>query len=259
MERLRKSRKYEVTHERIRVMIAMIAKAEKRFHRISLRETQRDKYDDARCLHSQAFGTRTCLEQIRDSGTEIPQATIDEFSSLEKYYEEEAARLEVEGIPEEDLHLSPLMLESRFLIEEIWKQIDPFGSNTNLIDSEAAIALRTPRMYLRSVRELARTAGSSTDWTDQNVDPENRVAAGKGVAKDGNVPTVVLTYSSAKASKNASSSSSTSGDPEKEDGAPAARSGEVLVPNNDPPASPFGRVSGAKIFLLIMNEAFCLL
>ena len=48
MNRLRKSRKYEVTHERIRVMIAMIAKAEKRFHRISLREDQRDKYDDAR-------------------------------------------------------------------------------------------------------------------------------------------------------------------------------------------------------------------
>ena len=48
MNRLRKSRKYKVTHERFRVMISMIAKAEKRFHRISLREDQRDKYDDAR-------------------------------------------------------------------------------------------------------------------------------------------------------------------------------------------------------------------
>lgn len=254
MERLRKSRKYEVTHERIRVMIAIIAKAEKRFHRISLRETQRDKYDDARCLHSQAFGTRKCIEQIRDSGTEIPQAAIDKFSGLEKYYEEEAARLEVEGIPEEDLHLSPLVLESRFLIEEVWKQIDPFGSNTDLIDSEAAIALRTPRserspcLATRSapeehVRELVRTARSSTD---QNVDPENRVMAREGVAKDGNVPTVVLTDSSVKASKNVSSSSSSSGEPEKEGGVPVARPGEVLAPNVDLPAAPFGRVSGPE-------------
>ncbi|KAL0886553.1 hypothetical protein Bca101_010536 [Brassica carinata] len=128
-----------------------------------------------------------------------------------------------------------------------------------MVEDDQSPCLATRSVPEERVRELARTAGSSTDWTDQNVDPENRVAAGKGVAKDGNVPTVVLTYSSAKASKNASSSSSTSGDPEKEDGAPAARSGEVLVPNNDPPASPFGRVSGAKIFLLIMNEAFCLL
>uniref|UniRef100_M4FA11 Uncharacterized protein n=1 Tax=Brassica campestris TaxID=3711 RepID=M4FA11_BRACM len=67
MNILRKSRRYEVTHERIRVLIAMIAKAEKRFHKISLREDQRDKYDDARCLHSQAFGTRKCLEQIKAS------------------------------------------------------------------------------------------------------------------------------------------------------------------------------------------------
>ncbi|KAL0846780.1 hypothetical protein Bca101_020026 [Brassica carinata] len=53
MSRPRKSRKYDVTHERIRVMIAMISKAEKRFHNISQRETCRDRYDDARCLYNQ--------------------------------------------------------------------------------------------------------------------------------------------------------------------------------------------------------------
>ncbi|KAG2314533.1 hypothetical protein Bca4012_065228 [Brassica carinata] len=46
--RLRKSRKYEVTHERVRVMIAMISKAERCFNRIRLRETKRDAYDEAR-------------------------------------------------------------------------------------------------------------------------------------------------------------------------------------------------------------------
>ncbi|XP_033148777.1 uncharacterized protein LOC103868339 isoform X1 [Brassica rapa] len=115
MDRLRKSRKYEVTHERIRVLIAMIAKAEKRFHRISLREDKRDKYDDARCLYSQAFGTRKCLEQIKASGAEIPQETIDFFIGQEKHYEEEAERLEVKEIPAEDLCLSPLVL-GRILI-----------------------------------------------------------------------------------------------------------------------------------------------
>ncbi|KAL0800729.1 hypothetical protein Bca101_055904 [Brassica carinata] len=54
------------------------------------------------------------------------------------------------------------------------------------------------------------------------------------------------TDSSAKASKNVSSSSSTSGEPEKEGGVPVARPGEVLVPNVDPPAAPFGCVSGPE-------------
>ena len=80
MNRLQKSHRYEVMHERIRMLIAMIAKAEKRFHWISLREDQRDKYDDARCLHSQTFGTRKCLEQIKALGLEIPQETIDFFT-----------------------------------------------------------------------------------------------------------------------------------------------------------------------------------
>ena len=125
MNRLRKSRRYEVTHE-IRVMIAMIAKAEKLIHRNSLREARRDKYEEARCLQGQAFGTRRCLERIKDAGTEIPPEIIETFAGQEEHYEREAARLEVKEIPEEDLRLSPLVLESRFLIDEVWRQIDPF-------------------------------------------------------------------------------------------------------------------------------------
>ncbi|KAG2281606.1 hypothetical protein Bca52824_052826 [Brassica carinata] len=203
MNRLRKSRKYEVTHERIRVMIAMIAKAEKRFHRISLREDQRDKYDNARCL--QAFGTRKCLEQIRDSGIEIPYLAADQSIRV----------------------------------------------NVDLIDSEAAIALRTPHVDRdpRSedrMKELAQTAGSSTQRTDQDIDPTKQTSAGAVIPKDGVVPTIVLTDSPAKASKNASSSSSSSEDPEKEDGVPAGRPKEVPTANADPPAPTFGRVSGPR-------------
>ena len=77
-------------------------------------------------------------------GIEIPQETIDTFAEQEEHYEREATRLEVMEIPVEDLRLSPLLLESRFLIKDIWRQINPFGSNVDLIDSDAAIALRTP-------------------------------------------------------------------------------------------------------------------
>ncbi|XP_048591152.1 meiosis-specific protein ASY2-like [Brassica napus] len=241
MDRLRKSRKYEVTHERIRVLIAMIAKAEKRFHRISLREDKRDKYDDARCLYSQAFGTRKCLEQIKTSGAEIPQETIDFFIGQEKHYEEEAERLEVKEIPAEDLCLSPLVLESRFLIEEIWRQLDPFGSNINLIDSEAAIALRTPLRPEDPVEKPAQTAVSSNQPTDQDIDPAKQASAGAVVLKDGAVPTIVLTDSPAKASKNASSSASSSEDPEKGDDALA---GMPTADATAPAPTKFGRVSG---------------
>ncbi|KAF3579965.1 hypothetical protein DY000_02030773 [Brassica cretica] len=157
-------------------------------------------------LRKSPFGTRKCLEQIKDSGIEIPQETIDTFAEQEEHYDREATRLEVKEIPVEDLRLSPLVLESRFLIEDIWRQINPFGSNVDLIDSEAAIALRTPYVDLNPdsedrMKELAQTAGSSTQRTDQDVDPTKQTSAGAVVPKDGVVPTIVLTDSPAKASK----------------------------------------------------------
>ncbi|RIA04214.1 hypothetical protein BRARA_K01578, partial [Brassica rapa] len=181
--------------------------------RISLREDQRDKYDDARCLYSQAFGTRKCLEQIKASGVEIPQETIDFFAEQERHYEEEAERLEVKEIPAEDLRLSPLVLESRFLIEEIWHPTE----------------------------KPAQTAVSSNQNIDQGVDPTGRTSEGPVVQKDGAVPTIVLTDSSAKASKNASSSASSSEDPGKGGDlpteTPAANVTEAIP-------TKFGRVSG---------------
>ncbi|KAG2270492.1 hypothetical protein Bca52824_065047 [Brassica carinata] len=249
MNRLRKSRRYEVTHERIRVMIAMIAKAEKCFHRISLREMRRDKYEEARCLQGQAFGTRRCLGQIKDAGTEIPQEIIETFAGQEEHYEREAARLEVKEIPEEDLRLSPLVLESRFLIDEIWRQIDPFGSNVDLIDSEAAIALRTPRANRDppsedQMKENAQTAGSSTQRADQDADRTKQTSIDAVIPKDGAVPTIVLTDSPAKASKNLSSSTSSSEELGKEDGVSAGRPEGVSTVNEDPPVLTFGRISG---------------
>ena len=156
--------------------------------------------------------------------------------------------MEVKEIPAEDLRLSPLVLESRFLIDEIWRQIDPFGSNVDLIDSEAAKALRTPRADRdpRSedrMKEPAQTAGSSTQCANQEVDLAKQTSAGAVIPKDGAVPTIVLTDSPAKASKNLSSSTSSSEDLEKEDGVSAGRPEEVPA---DLPILTFGRVSGPR-------------
>ncbi|KAL0847127.1 hypothetical protein Bca101_020373 [Brassica carinata] len=195
----------------------MIAKAERCFHRIRLREDLRDKYDDARCLFSQAFGTRKCLEQIRDSGVEIPRATVDIYAEQERHFREEAVRLE----------------------------IDPYGSNTDLIDSEAAFALRTPcnnpapRSEGRE-RELVLPAGSTNRCVDLEGEPASQVAENAVVPRNENAPpTVVLTNSPAKASVGVSSSSSSSGEAKT-----GGRSPEG--PRANPPSQPFGRVSGPE-------------
>ncbi|XP_056864127.1 meiosis-specific protein ASY2-like [Raphanus sativus] len=85
MDRLRESRKLEVTHERIRVMAAMTGKFARRFRNIQDREKRRDEFEDARCMLGQARGMRDCLEALRESGKDIPQETIDTYSDLEKY------------------------------------------------------------------------------------------------------------------------------------------------------------------------------
>ncbi|KAG2330088.1 hypothetical protein Bca52824_001268 [Brassica carinata] len=71
-KRLRDSRVFEVSKERVRVEAAMVAKVSRRFDRIRAREARRGPYDNARLLYSQAFGTRKCLEVLKGGGTEIP-------------------------------------------------------------------------------------------------------------------------------------------------------------------------------------------
>ncbi|XP_056842064.1 meiosis-specific protein ASY2-like isoform X3 [Raphanus sativus] len=144
MDRLRESRRYEVTHERIRVMAVMHGKAAARFQRIRERETRRDSFEDARCMLGQARGMRRCLEGMKATGKSISQGDIDTYAEQEKYYDAEVKRLVVDDLAEKDLSLSPLVLESRFVIQEILDKVDKYGSNMDLLDSEAARALRTP-------------------------------------------------------------------------------------------------------------------
>lgn len=91
-----------------------------------------------------ARGMKCCLEGMKATGKNIPQKDIDTYAVQEKHYDGEVKRLDVGVLPEEDLFLSPLMVESKFVIQEILDRVDKYGSNMDLIDSEAAIALRTP-------------------------------------------------------------------------------------------------------------------
>ena len=141
MRRLRDSRILEVTRERGRVEAEMTAKANRCFAKIRFREERRGPYDEARLLHSQAFGTRKCLEALKGAGNNIPQASIDMFTEHERKYEQEAEKLKVGEIPEGDLRLSRLVLESQFVDARILAGLDLYGSNARLIDPKTAVNL----------------------------------------------------------------------------------------------------------------------
>ncbi|XP_048621887.1 meiosis-specific protein ASY2-like [Brassica napus] len=104
MRRLRDSRILEVTRERGRVEAKMAAKANLRFARIRSREERRGPYGEAWLLHSQAFGTRKCLEALRRARSDI----------------------------------------SQFVDARILASLDPYGSNAGLIDPETAASLHVP-------------------------------------------------------------------------------------------------------------------
>ena len=79
----------------------MIAKCNQRFTKIQDLERRHGDFETARSLQSQAFGTKKCLEALKESGIDIPQETIDLFAEHENEFEEQANSLTVGGIPEE--------------------------------------------------------------------------------------------------------------------------------------------------------------
>ena len=127
VNRLRDSWGYEVTHERVRVQTAMIAKSNHRVAKIRDLEKRRGEFETARSLQSQAFGTKKCLEALKESGTDIPHEMVDLFAEQEKEYKAEAKSLAVGGIPKELLCLSPLCLRSPLLDENVLAAINPYG------------------------------------------------------------------------------------------------------------------------------------
>ena len=197
MKRLRDSRVLEVTKERARVETEMAAKANRRFARIRSREERRGLYDEARLLHSQAFGTRKCLEALRRAGSDISQATIEIFAEQERKYEQEAEKLKVGEIPAGDLALSPLVLDSQFVDARILASLDPYGSNAGLIDPETALTLHTPLTHSTEVQHAVPTPlveGPSTAFEGETPNRGN-------LAAEDNAPLLVLSDTSAEGSR----------------------------------------------------------
>ena len=148
--RLRDSRVYEVTKERVRVETEMVAKCNKHFGNLRDWWANREPFDTMRLLQSQAFGTKKCLEALKAGGRDIPLETIDMFAAQGKQFEQEASKLNPGEIPEDDLALSPLRLDSQFVDKRVFVGLNPFGTNANLIDPRTSSALQSLSDHLES-------------------------------------------------------------------------------------------------------------
>ncbi|XP_048599792.1 meiosis-specific protein ASY2-like [Brassica napus] len=141
MRRLVDSKILEVTRERGRVEAEMAAKANRRFARIRSQEERR--------------------------------ATIEIFAEQEKKYGEEAEKLRVGEIPEEDLTLSPLVLDSQFVDARILASLDPYGSNAGLIDPEIAASLHVPPTHPTEERREDPTLFLEGPLADPEIVPRS--------------------------------------------------------------------------------------
>ncbi|KAF2589891.1 hypothetical protein F2Q70_00038303 [Brassica cretica] len=83
-------------------------------------------------------------DEAGGASDQLEARVAEEDLDCEKEFEAEAKRLTVGGIPEELLCLSPLHLPSTFLNENVLAAINPYGSNTCLIDAGTAASLQTP-------------------------------------------------------------------------------------------------------------------
>ncbi|KAF3553809.1 hypothetical protein F2Q69_00016665 [Brassica cretica] len=187
----------------------------------------KDEYEHAACSSVKRKFARKKTEEALRAAVRDKSDAIAQEKALRKAFDEtrtaDAADLQLRKKSVKDL-------ES--VVDKLGKE------NADLEKVRAAESLKhTKEMNrLRKSRKYERT--------DQDVDPTKQTSAGAVVLKDGVVPTIVLTDSPAKASRNVSSFSSSSEDPEKEDGVPAGHPKEVPKANADPPAPTFGCVSG---------------
>ena len=169
LDRLRDSRVYEVTKERVRVETEMVAKCNKHFRNLRDWWASREPFDTMRLLQSKAFGTKKYLEALKTCGRDIPQETIDMFDAQEKQFEQEASKLNPGEIPEDDLALSPLKLDSQFVDERVFVGLNPFGTNANLIDPRTASALQSLNDRLERSVVPSRATGDGISEDDAPI------------------------------------------------------------------------------------------
>lgn len=72
------------------------------------------------------------------------------FAAREKYFEEEVSKLNPGEIPEDDLALSTLRLDSQFVDIRAFVGLDPHGNNAHLLDPKIGAALQSPANRLET-------------------------------------------------------------------------------------------------------------
>ena len=98
------------------------------------------------------------------------------FAAQEKQFEREAAKLNPGEIPEDDLALSPLKLDSQFVNMRAFTGLDPHRTNAHLVDLRTAAALQSPAHCLEASISPSHSPGHSTPGSnvpapvDQTVD-----------------------------------------------------------------------------------------
>ncbi|KAJ4866358.1 Uncharacterized protein Rs2_52118 [Raphanus sativus] len=185
-KRLRDSRVYEVTLERARVETAMVVKAQRRFDNIRDYSVRRDEFEEAHNLFGQAFGTRRSLEAAKEEGFDVGQELIDLYKTQEELYKARMDELRIGDIPESDLSLSPLVLPSTFVSEEVLAGLDKYGMNDSFLDPGTVVRMQSPDdSFDIMMKERSKGPGVAEQGKNEKPIDVQETPAGKEATKDG--------------------------------------------------------------------------
>ncbi|KAG2264977.1 hypothetical protein Bca52824_072056 [Brassica carinata] len=133
MDRTRQSRNRELLSERS----CVVAAANRRFNKFRKYIADRDEKEEKRLLHGTALGTLDALSLLEIKGLSVPQQLKDLLTANEEKFRKEVENVSVEVIAERDLALSPPR-------RDLLPYGNQFGSTFGTVDSDSAMALRSP-------------------------------------------------------------------------------------------------------------------
>ncbi|KAG2266075.1 hypothetical protein Bca52824_073154 [Brassica carinata] len=133
MDRTRQSRNRELLSERS----CVVAAANRRFDKFRKYIADRDEKEEKRLLHGTALGTLDALSLLETKGLSFPQQLKDLLTANEEEFRKEVENVSVEVIAERDLALSPPR-------RDLLPYGNQFGSTFGTVDSDSAMALRSP-------------------------------------------------------------------------------------------------------------------
>lgn len=133
MDRTRQSRNRELLSERS----CVVAAANRRFDKFRKYIADRDEKEEKRLLHGTALGTLDALSLLETKGLSVPQQLKDLLTANEEKFRKEVENVSVEVIAERDLALSPPR-------RDLLPYGNQFGSTFGTVDSDSAMALRSP-------------------------------------------------------------------------------------------------------------------